>query len=509
MGGSAWGKLGVDIVSYVLGDVVHDIYQNVKATKIAPDAPAAVWQMDGDAVSVPGGAANVAAQFRFLSRDVTVCTIGSHPAEEFGLRFLSRGVSPHLGYTTKTRYVQNGHILARVDNDPQKSLLAVPVENRIRAAATVIDRIRVDLADRRVTDGVTGDGKRVVAVCSDYALGFWSPKIAIAAVAAFAERGVPVVVDPKPAGVTLEHWQGATVVKLNASEARAFSGLGRYGDDDQTLRECFALTRATTIVTDGAKPPRVMGWAGFNPDAPGWTGYRYGRDFTTDRPLWASGAGDCFAAYIAAAVAGDLGLTPAGVQTAHAAGAAYTRKRYNAAVHPREADEVAGVPGAKVYRNPAELASRISALPEGTKIGYANGCFDLLHAGQIACLEFAKSQCDFLAVFVNSDSSIVSLKGRNPVLWLDERTAALAALGCVDAVIHFNELTPVQAFAAVGRCDVLVKGEEYRGRKVEGREYAGRVEFAPETVRLHAKEIVERAINRGREAVRKGGSDAE
>ena len=78
-----WSNLGKSNnnspVVYVLGDYIHDVWQNVKVSKIAPDAPVPVWTLDGQPHFAPGGAGNVAHQFRHLAESVTLATMGPEP----------------------------------------------------------------------------------------------------------------------------------------------------------------------------------------------------------------------------------------------------------------------------------------------------------------------------------------------------------------------------------------------------------------------------------------------
>ncbi len=480
MSRNGWGKIGSQTIAYVLGDYMTDVYQNVRVTKIAPDAPAPVWELDGEPVEVPGGAGNVAAQFLHLAGDVTLAALAAIPGTNTTIRNNGRlrTLSRSGPTSRKTRFVSNGHVLARLDSP------AVWHNDATRFGRTreLLAAIDTDLRDRSVINGTASDGRRAVAVLSDYAGGFWDVSAALRAVGMFRSYGVPVVVDPKPGGVALDNWQGVTVVKLNESEARRFAGCDDVRD---AARECRRVVGCPVVVTRGAASPVLAGFA----DVAEFS------DYATDRPLWASGAGDCFAAYLAAGVAGS-GLTVPVVGMAHAAGAVYTRKRFNAAVHPREAMELRDPTGAKLYGDPVELASRLSALPPGTRVGYTNGCFDLLHPGHVALLDWARKQCDFLCVFVNSDASVKTIKGDEPVMKLAERVAMLAAVGSVGAVIGYDEPTPAAVFDCVGRCDVLVKGEEYRGKRLAGEEYAERVELAPEVYKVHSSEIVRRVIDR-------------
>jgi D-beta-D-heptose 7-phosphate kinase / D-beta-D-heptose 1-phosphate adenosyltransferase len=481
-------------IVYVLGDYITDVYQSVKVTKIAPDAPAPVWELDGEPIEVHGGAGNVVTQFAHLSNDVTLVCLGQPrravrrtvpiiPNRQ--LRTLSR-VSESWQYPVKTRFVSAGHVLARLDEVGARG----GDDFRKRLAADAVAAMVVDFVHRGIAAGRTPDRKPVVMVASDYAGGFWSEPIARQVIEVARAYGVPLVVDGKPRGVPLEAWKGATVVKLNAAEALAYAG--EVSEPEYAARDLTKRCHCPIVATRGAKRPIVA--------YPDRQPYFTGQDFESTRPMWASGAGDCFAAYLAANLSPEPESIMIAAATAHAAGAAYVMKKHNRPVHPREAAERAGNLGAKIYRNPAELAGRLKALDEKSRIGLTNGCFDVTHAGHAASLRFAKERCEFLAVFLNSDSSYVSLRGKNPILWWDERAAMLAAMADVDAVVMFNELEPSRAFGeALGglTAEVLVKGEEYRGKEIAGREFARHLEFAPEVVTLHTREIIQR-VHRGR-----------
>ena len=106
----------------------------------------------------------------------------------------------------------------------------------------------------------------------------------------------------------------------------------------------------------------------------------------------------------------------------------------------------------------------------GRRVVFTNGCFDLLHPGHIQSLEQARSLGDALVVGINSDESVRKLKGAGrPVLPELERAEILAALECVDAVVIFPELTPREIITAL-LPDVLVKGGDWPGNQIVGRE---------------------------------------
>ena len=116
----------------------------------------------------------------------------------------------------------------------------------------------------------------------------------------------------------------------------------------------------------------------------------------------------------------------------------------------------------------AKLAAFVKkAKAQGKKIVFTNGCFDILHAGHVSSIEFAKSKGDILVIGLNSDASVKRLKGpKRPVNKQADRALVLAALGAVDAVCLFNQNTPLELIKLV-KPDVLVKvGSQFAGRVV-------------------------------------------
>jgi D-beta-D-heptose 7-phosphate kinase/D-beta-D-heptose 1-phosphate adenosyltransferase len=105
---------------------------------------------------------------------------------------------------------------------------------------------------------------------------------------------------------------------------------------------------------------------------------------------------------------------------------------------------------------------------QGLRVGFANGCFDLLHAGHVALLRAARRHCDRLVVALNDDASVKRLKGgARPLNPLEDRAAVIGALACVDAVLGFAGDTPLQLILAL-RPDLLFKGQDYRLDQVVG-----------------------------------------
>jgi len=119
----------------------------------------------------------------------------------------------------------------------------------------------------------------------------------------------------------------------------------------------------------------------------------------------------------------------------------------------------------------------------GRTVVTTNGCFDIIHAGHVSCIEAAKSCGDFLIVAVNADETVRRLKGRGrPINTVEERMLILAALRPVDAVCSFAEDTPAELLRAI-RPDVHVKGGDYAPDRMPERdvvlEVGARIQIVP------------------------------
>src|SRR5690606_14550068 len=132
----------------------------------------------------------------------------------------------------------------------------------------------------------------------------------------------------------------------------------------------------------------------------------------------------------------------------------------------------------------ADTAARLAGAwrAEGLRVGFTNGCFDLLHPGHVSLLSQARAACDRLIVGLNSDASTRRIKGEGrPVQGETARAVVLSSLASVDLVVIFEEDTPLRLIEAL-RPDVLVKGADYSLDQVVGADfvqgYGGRVLLA-------------------------------
>lgn len=130
------------------------------------------------------------------------------------------------------------------------------------------------------------------------------------------------------------------------------------------------------------------------------------------------------------------------------------------------------------------------------KLIFTNGCFDILHSGHIRTLKFAKQFGDKLIVAINSDESIIKLKGEHrPIVPLVHRLNVVSALEMVDFVTYFDNLTPESLISAI-KPDILIKGEDYKNKIIAGSEFCNDVILSPFYNDVSTSLIIEKYIEK-------------
>jgi D-beta-D-heptose 7-phosphate kinase / D-beta-D-heptose 1-phosphate adenosyltransferase len=431
----------------VIGDAILDAYLHGRTSRLCREAPVPVVDL-GERVEQPGGAANVAMNLRALGAGVTlVSVVGDDPPGAALRRHLAGAgvhvdrllVQPGRRTLTKQRVLAGEQLLVRLDDGD-----AGPVDQGIEG---------------RLVDGLgrLAAGHDAVLV-SDYAAGVVGPTVLACLRRLQAEARALLTLDARH--LAPYRGLGATVAKPNYQEAAALLGIGPAEGWDrrvalleqqgERLRGLLgAKVVAVTVDADGALL--------FEADRPPHRTYA--------RPpvaaqLWPTGAGDTFSSVLTLALAAGADVPAAG-ELASAA-AAIVVARPGTAVCTR-ADLRGAVTGAaRRVTDPAGLSDLVAEHRRaGRRIVFTCGCFDLLHAGHVACLNRAKALGDVLVVGVNADASVRRLKGPDrPLNRLEDRLAVLAGLSCIDHLVPFEADTPVQLLEAL-RPDVFVKGGDY------------------------------------------------
>lgn len=450
-----------------VGDVMVDRFVYGEVTRTSPEAPVAVLVRARETTML-GGAGNVARNVAALGGLAALAgIIGDDAAatEALGLIGAEPGMEGHLvaeagrPTTVKTRYVAAGQQLLRVDSEDSR-----PVG---KAAET-----------RLVTAVRHAAGEAGTILLSDYGKGAVTPAIIEACLSAAKASGATLIVDSKARNFA--RYGAADLVKPNAAELAAATDLPTETDEqvEAALTRALDLSRAKAVLVTRAAKGMSLAVRG--------QGVRHfpGR---AREVFDVSGAGDTALAALGLALAAKASHEDA-VAFALLASGVVVAKAGTAVALPHdliEAELAAHMaPAEAKVVMPDQMARKAAAWrAQGLKVGFTNGCFDILHKGHVAYLAQARAWCDKLIVGVNSDRSVRALKGDGrPVNDLESRALVLAGLGSVDLVAPFDEETPVELIKAA-RPDVLVKGADYTVEGVVGHDlvqsWGGEVKLAP------------------------------
>jgi D-beta-D-heptose 7-phosphate kinase/D-beta-D-heptose 1-phosphate adenosyltransferase len=441
-----------------VGDLMLDEFVYGEVGRISPEAPALVLQVAKTELMV-GGAGNVARNVAGLgARCIFVGVTGEDDAARVLREKLRHEpgieayvvVDPARPTTRKVRFVSEHHSTHLLRADWELAA-AIGVET-----------------EAKVLDAALGAVPRATSiVLSDYAKGTLTARIIRALIEAAGKLAKPVIVDPKAKDFAI--YKGATVITPNAHElaqttrrvlateadiASAGSELNGLICSDAVLvtrseAGMSLIPRCGEAVHVAAHPVKV-------------------RDV--------SGAGDTVVAVLALMLAAGAGYEDA-MRAANAAAAVVVGKRGTARL---SLHELRGrlLPSAvlaaeeKILFDWSILDERVAQWRrQGLRIGFTNGCFDILHPGHIKLLAEAHAACDRLIVGLNSDASVARLKGESrPMQDVHARAEVLAAIEAVDLVVVFDQDTPLELIRRV-HAKVLVKGRDYRREEVVGHEF--------------------------------------
>ncbi len=426
-----------------IGDLMLDRYVYGDVSRISPEAPIPVLKASRR-VSMLGGVGNVARNVAALGGEALLGGLaGRDPAGDELAAAIAEDVGIHdyvdwrdgASTIVKTRFVSAGQQLLRLDEEHECSQKLETVEFAECSAVLL----------------------------SDYAKGGVSATVIEQALARGAQAGIPVIVDPK--GTDFARYGAVDVIKPNAGELALATGLPT-GTDLEVETALTALLNCTAakaiVVTRAGKGMSLM---------------RRGEEVQhfagRAREVFdVSGAGDTCLAALGLALASEASLEVA-VQLALLASGVVVGKSGTAVVTPAELID------AEMSQHAAGAQAKVMAVDDlvsvvdswkarGLKVGFTNGCFDILHRGHVAYLNQARGWCDRLIVALNTDASVTRLKGEGrPINDLDSRAAVIGGLGSVDRVTALAEDTPIRLIEAL-RPDVLIKGADYARDAVVG-----------------------------------------
>lgn len=437
-----------------VGDVMLDRFVYGAVERVSPEAPIPVLHA-GETREMLGGAGNVVRNLAALGIGSTLVGVVHDDDAGHKIRRLVEAENAIENAlrddatrrtTVKTRFVSGGQQLLRMDEED--------------AGET----------DEAVQHQLIGAIDNVFASCgavllSDYGKGVLSGKGATAVlahvIAAGNAAGKPVVVDPK--GTDYSRYRGADLLTPNRNELHEATRMPVDTDDaiiDAARHLIDSCGVGGVLVTRGADGMTLVSRAGDPVHMPALA-----------REVFdVSGAGDTVVAVIAAGLAVNRDAASA-AELANVAAGIVVGKAGTAVVQRDELTQV--LTGAldgrsRVFSREALIDHVAGWRQSGLTVGFTNGCFDLLHPGHISLLGQAAASCDRLVVAINTDASVARLKGPNrPVQNETARALVLASLASVDAVVAFDEDTPLALIEQL-LPDLLVKGADYAHAEVVG-----------------------------------------
>jgi D-beta-D-heptose 7-phosphate kinase/D-beta-D-heptose 1-phosphate adenosyltransferase len=467
----------------VVGDLMLDRYIWGEVGRISPEAPVPVVHGINQ-YDKPGGAANVAMNIAHLgAQSALVGFTGNDDSERLLAASLhANAITPHFVHSegfptiTKARILGGRQQMLRLDFERAGAREKADYDHLIQGSLALIPN----------SDAL---------IISDYAKGAITPEVCRALIPAARKHGIPVLVDPKSQDFT--HYGGATTICPNLAEL-AHTAHG----DPEDLEGLLSAAESMVGSLDVEFMIATLSEKGIALVRPG---NRFIAPAQARQVFDVSGAGDTVIAVLALCLCSSL-LPETAVELANLAAGIVVGKVGTVPVEKHEVLAALSPQLALQAENRVvtreELAQRVAFWKaNGERVVFTNGCFDLLHVGHITLLEQARRCGDRLIVAINSDSSVRTLKGSNrPIVSQRERARVLAALAAVDAVVVFDEATPLELIVAV-QPDVLVKGGDYRAETIVGAKemntWGGEVKIVPLVEGFSTTRLIEKGAGQG------------
>jgi len=453
----------------VVGDFMLDQQLYGNATRLSPDAPVPVLHVIKQE-NQPGGAANLCLDLVAMHGHITALGIvGQDPDANILTDALHKqGVdaSSIVADLSRPTTVKRNLIGLAQGRHAQK-MFRIDFESSEPISAPI---------EQQLLDHLDAHLPNADFVCiEDYNKGVCTPALCQEIIKRAKTAGKPVYVDPAPIK-SYAKYAGATAITPNRTEAMLASTLDQKDCNHALANDLRTRHDFETVVLTLDKHGALLDRANLDEPVSIPTQARAVYDVT--------GAGDMMLAGLAAARANGLGWIDA-VRLANAAAGLEV-----------EIFGVAPIPIEKIHHEILSLSAQSrgkartlseamvmtkAAKNSGQTVVFTNGCFDIIHAGHISLLQRAAALGDLLIVAMNDDHSVRALKGpTRPVNDQENRARVLGALECVDAVVLFNEQTPIKLIEGI-KPDVLVKGGDYNVQTVVGAEFViangGRIEL--------------------------------
>lgn len=444
-----------DVKILVVGDIMLDKFVYGGVSRISPEGPVPVLKVRREDEML-GGAGNALNNLVHLGVQAEMCAVvgedDNAKAIENQIKALGVPVDGLIKAkdrqtTVKMRYLAGHQQLLRTDYETDGE-----VSQDIQRA--VVEHVKSRLSSMQAM------------IISDYGKGLLTREVLGGIISAARSAGVPVLADPK--GFDYSIYKGVSAVTPNRKElSESVSGMATNSNED-IVAACNALieqsgVEAVIATRSGDGISVVRGDGSASTHIPG-----------ADIDVFdVSGAGDTVIATAASVLAAGGSLEQA-AELANKAGTIVVTKVGTAPIRIQELRDALDETNVRSEREAymlgwdeaAEQVKRWKA--RGLKVGFTNGCFDILHAGHVTYLNEARGLCDRLIMGLNSDSSVRVLKGpERPVHDEQSRAAVLGALASIDMVVLFGakeegEDNTASALIKALQPDIYFKGGDYK-----------------------------------------------
>jgi len=438
----------------VIGDLIVDHYLWGSSERISPEAPVPVVSINNESRML-GGAGNVINNLKALNAKVDVMSVLGECGVSSELKLLLNEIEIDTQYliteskrisSKKTRIIAAQQQVVRYDRESINEISEL-------SQKTLLLNFRKRIADYDCV------------LLSDYGKGVLTNDLTQQLINVAKQHSIKILVDPK--GVNYSKYKGAYLLTPNKKEASEATGINI--NDDASLacsikklkEECELDVSLITLSEQGVTI---------------YDGELRNHPTQTREVFDVTGAGDTVLASLGFALSCELDIDEA-VKFANLAAGVVVGKIGSSTATLNEIIEYESSLKKSTSDAHIKTLNEITVLSEelkarGKKIVFTNGCFDLLHTGHVRYLEASKNFGDVLILGLNSDRSVVVLKGEDrPINTQIDRAYILAALEAVDYVVIFDDDTPYDLINAI-KPHTLVKGGDYEGQDVVGKDIA-------------------------------------
>lgn len=439
----------------VIGDLMIDHYLWGSSKRISPEAPVPVVKIDHESTTL-GGAGNVVQNLQVLGAKIDLISIIGECSTSKDMLTLLEKINIDTKYIVK----ENGRLSAKKSRLISSQLQVARYDQE---TSSPISSKSEDKLLSILTDILEKEYDCILL--SDYGKGLLTNKFTQRIIKLANKRSIKVLVDPK--GLDYSKYKGAYLLTPNKQEASNATKIEIM--DDKSLKIAIKALKNHCKLEISIITLSENGIAIFDNN--------FRQYSTSNREVFdVTGAGDTVLASLGFAISCKLNIDDS-VKFANLAAGVVVGKIGSATASINEIinyESVINKSSSKKFIKDTSEIIRISKelKSNNNKIIFTNGCFDLIHFGHVKYLEDAKKYGDALIVGLNSDSSVKKLKGDNrPINNQSDRALILAALEVVDYVVIFDDDTPHDLIKKI-KPDVLVKGGDYKGKKVSGSNFS-------------------------------------